>query len=235
MKLPPVRPLHEFYRRNLFYPLALSTLLCIVLFSGRMILSGTRDFYFLIWNLFLAWLPYLLSLWIVALRSKPLKRWWTLPLATVLWALFIPNAPYIMTDFGHLLRPRQFPFMYDVVMIFVFAWTGLLLGLASLHLLQAQVKQSWGGLAAGGFLLATTFMTGMGIYLGRFLRWNSWDLLRRPSTMFSTVAGIFQNPLGHKFAWAHTLMFATVVLMCYLTFMAFRDAVQRESTSPALP
>jgi len=149
-----------------------------------MILTGLRNFDFLIWNLFLAWMPYVLSLWIVSLCRSPQRRWWSLPFATIAWALFLPNAPYIMTDFGHLLHPRRFPFMYDMVTIFAFAWTGLLLGLTSLHLLQKEVRGAWGKLAAGTFVLGATLMTGMGIYLGRFLRWNSWDILRRPGRMW---------------------------------------------------
>src|SRR3954462_13306599 len=100
-----LHPMHEFFRRSLFYPLALSTVLCIILFTGQMILTGLRNFDFLIWDLFLAWMPYLLSLWIVQICRMPKRRWWSLPFATVVWALFLPNAPYIMTDFGHLLHP----------------------------------------------------------------------------------------------------------------------------------
>jgi uncharacterized membrane protein len=226
-----LRPLHEFFRRSLFYPLALSTVLCIVLFTGQIILTHLRSFDFLIWNLFLAWMPYWLSLWIVQLCRKPNRRWWSLPFATVAWALFLPNAPYIMTDFGHLLHPRQFPFMYDMVTIFAFAWTGLLLGLTSLYLLQKEVRWSWGRITAGTFVFSATLMTGMGIYLGRFLRWNSWDILRRPGRIWTTLSDVLQNPMGHRFAWAHTLMFTTVVLMCYLTFLAFRDGVRKESAT----
>lgn len=216
-------PVGEFFRRSLFYPLALSTALCAVLFGGRMILSGSRNYDFLVWNLFLAWLPYLLALWIVKLRRDEPRRGWKLGLAAILWALFLPNAPYIMTDFSHLLRAREFPLMYDIALIFAFAWTGLLLGLTSLHLLQGLVRNAWGRIAAAGFVAGATLLTGLGVYLGRFLRWNSWDVLRRPGTMLATMVVVIQNPMGHTFAWAHTLVFATVVLMCHLTLGALRQ------------
>jgi len=221
--------LHEFFRRSLFYPLALSTALCAVLLAGRLILSGQRNYDFLAWNLFLAWLPYLLSLWIVSLHRDRSQARWKIWLAGVLWALFLPNAPYIMTDFGHILHRREFPLMYDIVLIFAGAWTGLLLGLTSLYLLQGLVREKCGRVAAGGFVASATLLTGAGIYLGRFLRWNSWDVLRRPGTMIATLFDVVSDPMGHKFAWAHTLVFTTVVLMCYLTFLAFRDSARQES------
>src|SRR5690349_2260855 len=101
-----LRALHSFFRHSLFYPLAVSTLLCAVLFAGRMILSGSYHYRFLAWNLFLAWLPYVFALVVVKIHADPFRRKWKLWLAGVLWALFLPNAPYIVTDFNHLLHLR---------------------------------------------------------------------------------------------------------------------------------
>jgi uncharacterized membrane protein len=215
--------MHEFFRFHLFYPLALSTALCFVLIVARVILSNSHNYEFLVWNLFLAWLPYLFALWIVAIRHREPDRRWKLVLPALLWMLFLPNAPYIMTDFNHLLNRRAFPLMYDIVLIFAFAWTGLLLGLTSLHLLQGLVRRAWGRIAAMGFVLAATLLAGAGIYLGRFLRWNSWDILKRPGDMLLTLADVFRNPLEHTHAIGHTLVFATVVLICHLTFATLRQ------------
>src|SRR3954463_6617117 len=129
MPMPRLSTVHRFCRAHLVYPLALSTLLCVVLIVARVAVSNSRHYQFLGWNLFLAWLPYAFAMWFVVVRwrepARPAKR----ILPAVLWVLFLPNAPYIMTDFNHLLHWRAFPLMYDIVMIFAFAWTGLLLGL----------------------------------------------------------------------------------------------------------
>jgi uncharacterized membrane protein len=140
----------------------------------------------------------------------------------VLWALFLPNAPYIVTDFVHLLHLRPFRIMYDIVLIFAFAWTGLLLGFTSLLLLQNLVREQLGRPAAAAFVLAATLLAGVGVYVGRFLRWNSWHVLTRPGALARTTLDALLNPLQHTGAVAHSLVFATVTLLCYLTFLALR-------------
>jgi uncharacterized membrane protein len=215
-------PLHRFLRIHLFYPLALSTLLCAVLVVGRVVLSGERHYTFLVWNLFLAWLPYAFAVWAANAPRRPIR----LGLPVTLWVLFLPNAAYIMTDFTHLLHPRDFPIMYDIVLIFAFAWTGLLLGLTSLDLLQSRVQRRWGAWANAGFVLASTVVTGAGIYVGRFLRWNSWEIVAEPREFLREVLHAF----SFSYAFAHTAVFATVVLLCHLTYLSLRGA--RPITGP---
>lgn len=215
---------HEFLRAHLFYPLALSTALCLILIAARVILSGSSNYLFLLWNLSLAWLPYLFALWIVLLRRREPQRRWKLLLPGLLWLLFLPNAPYIVTDFNHLLHRRAFPLMYDIVLIFAFAWTGLLLGVASLHLLEGMVRRAWGGVASAGFVVASAALAGVGIYLGRFLRWNSWDVLHRPDDLLATLLDAIHNPMAHTYAIGHTLVFTILLLICHLTFVTLRHA-----------
>jgi uncharacterized membrane protein len=215
---------HEFLRTHLFYPVALSTALCMALIVARVVISGSSNYEFLDWNLFLAWLPYLFALWILTIRRRESGRPWKLVLPGALWMLFLPNAPYIVTDFNHLLHRRAFPLMYDIVLIFAFAWTGLLLGVASLHLLEGSVRRAWGKVAAAGFVVASAALAGAGIYLGRFLRWNSWDVLKRPGDMIATLVDVVHNPMEHTYAIGHSLVFTTMLLICHVTFVAFRQA-----------
>jgi uncharacterized membrane protein len=228
MQNPRFAAVHRFHRDHLVYPLALSTLLCAILISARVAVSSSRNYGFLVWNLFLAWLPYLFSVWIEVLRRRRPGRRAGVIVLGVLWVLFLPNAPYIMTDFGHLLHYRPFPLMYDVVLIFAFAWTGLLLGLVSLHLLEVAGRRAWGGVAGGAFVVGSAMLTGAGIYLGRFLRWNSWDVIHRPGELLAAVAEAVLHPLGHTSAIAHSLTFTTVVLLCHLTFVALRQSDRTE-------
>jgi uncharacterized membrane protein len=207
-------PAHRFLRANLFYPLALSTALCAILLVARFVRSESHDYRFLRWNLFLAWLPYVFAVWAANVPRRPLR----LGPPVVLWALFLPNAAYIMTDFTHLLSPRDFPLMYDIVLIFAFAWTGLLLGLTSVDLLQSQVRQRWGTRAAAAFVVGSAVLTGAGIYIGRFLRWNSWEVVTDPLDFLREIAHAF----SYGYAFAHTAVFALVVLLCHLTYLSLR-------------
>ena len=224
MRHDRLRESHAFLRVGLFYPVAGSTSLCIVLIAVRVLLSGSSNYVFLVWNLFLAWLPYLFALWIVALRQREPGARWRVVLLAVAWMLFLPNAPYIMTDFNHLLHPRAFPVMYDIVLIFAFAWTGLLLGVSSLHLLERAMRRAWGGVAAAAFVVLSAMLAGTGIYLGRFLRWNSWDVLKRPRDMLATLFDVMCNPLEHTSAIGYSLVFTVVLLICHVTFVTFRPA-----------
>jgi uncharacterized membrane protein len=117
-------------------PAALSSLLAVGLLAGRVYHSRTLIFVFLLWNLFLAWIPYLGSLWADRLHRRHPRRWWYLFLPGALWLAFFPNAPYIVTDFWHLQERPSVPMWYDIGMLSAFALTGLFLAIFSLHTMQ---------------------------------------------------------------------------------------------------
>jgi uncharacterized membrane protein len=177
--------------------------------------------------------PYGLAVWVVTARrqrdlaaarqSTRYRAAWRWALPAALWVAFLPNAFYIMTDFNHLLKWRPFPLMYDIVMIFAFAWTGLLLGVTSLYLMQNLVRAALGRAAAATLVVGVTLLCGAGVYLGRFLRWNSWDLLTRPGQLLAELAETMSDPSEHSHALGHTAVFATVALLSHLTFLAMRD------------
>ena len=181
---------------RVFILLVLSTLFCFALIAVRLYvqdfslaevqttrdlwkLKNTTTFLFLIWNLFLAWIPY----WI-ALALEPLSRQFNsrlLLLLTVLaWLFFFPNAPYILTDLLHLRVRHPIPHWYDLMLILSFAWTGLLLGYLSLFEVQRFIRQRLNVFWSWICSLGAIFLCGLGIYLGRYLRWNTWDLLWHP-------------------------------------------------------
>lgn len=209
--------LYDFLARLGVYPVLPATLLAVSLFAGRVYLSGRLTYIFLVWNLFLAWIPYLFSLWAVSLyRSHP-GRWWYLLIPGALWLLFFPNAPYILTDFFHLKTRLPIPVWYDVGMLSVFAWSGLFLAIFSLRSMQVVVKALLGSLASWLFVLGSLGLGGLGVYIGRFLRWNSWDLLLRPHHVLSDVVVQLANPRTHPGAFGVTLLFAAFLFVCYLT------------------
>jgi uncharacterized membrane protein len=210
--------LHHFLARQALYPMLLSTGLACGLFVGRVYLSHGATYRFLVWNLFLAWIPYVSSLWAVWLHQAHPRHWWLLGLPGAVWLIFFPNAPYILTDFLHLQSRWEVPMWFDTVLIAAFSWTGLFLGIFSLRAMQSLVRAFLGSTVSWLFVFGTLVASSLGIYIGRFLRWNSWDLLLHPQSIWDDVTIRLANPLVYRQTFGVTLLFAAFLLVCYLTF-----------------
>ncbi len=216
---------HHFLASRLFYPLLFSSMLACSILVGRLYVTRSWQYDFLVWNLFLAWLPYLGSLWAVSIQQRYPRHWWRLLLPGGFWLLFLPNAPYILTDFVHL-QHQTFLWWYDTGMLLAFAWTGCFLAVASLQSMQTLVEHFAGWVAGQLLVIGSVGLSGVGIYLGRFLRWNSWDLLLNPRAVLSDIAAIMLNPFNHLHTFAVTGMFAMLLLVSYMTFTTARRPVQ---------
>jgi uncharacterized membrane protein len=183
--------------------------LCVATVAFREHHTGSDFYRFLIWNLVLAWVPLLLAL--AAYASA--RRGASVASAAfgVLWLLFFPNAPYLLTDFIHLGATRTTPLWYDALLLASFAWTGLLLGFASLYLMQMIWDRAVGSLSWLG-VVAALAVASFGVYVGRFLRFNSWDALVRPRRLAQVIHTNLENPLQHP-----RLIASLVVLTASLT------------------
>jgi uncharacterized membrane protein len=225
-----VRDAHRFCVNHLAYPLVLSSLLSCMLFAGRVYLSRSTMYTFLIWNLFLAWIPYLFSLTATVLYARRPTAWWLFLGLGSLWLLFLPNAPYIITDFLHLDARPPVPTWYDIGMLAMFAWTGCFLGVVSLSQMQTIVRRFFGGPVSWLFALGAIGLSGLGIYLGRFLYWNSWDLFIQPQSILLNLAVRFVHPIHYRQTFEVMLLFATFLLVCYVTFVSI-EARKAENRS----
>lgn len=165
--------------------LSISFIPMVMLFA-RMFYSQSFKFAPLLWNLFLAWLPLLLALLAFWLRRRPLLSLFF----GGLWLLFLPNAPYLVTDLIYLRQTFQVPVWFDAIMLFAFALAGMALGLYSLHIMHELVSRQFGPLIGWIFVIVAVGLSSFGVYVGRFLRWNSWDLFLQPSRL---AADIFHN------------------------------------------
>lgn len=212
-----LRRTHHFFLNHLVYPLILSTALAVVLFAGRVYLSRNVTFVFLLWNLFLAWIPFLCSLGVSSLNQRYPRQWWYLLIPSLLWLIFLPNAPYMITDLWHLDERLPVPFWYDLGLLATFGWTGCFLALASLSAMQRVVSQFAGWWLGWFFALSAIGLSGVGIYLGRFLNLNSWDLLVRPQIVLADIVPrlVF---IRDRQLFGVTAMFGAFLLVCYLTF-----------------
>jgi uncharacterized membrane protein len=215
-----IRHMHRFLVRHAFYALALSSALAIGILAGRVLRAQQGSYIFLVWNLFLAWVPYGWSLWAASIQRRYPRHWWRLLLPGALWLLFFPNAPYIITDFVHLYERPPVPLWYDIGLLAAFAWSGCFLAVVSLQTMQRLVRQLCGTLVSWLFVLTSIGLSGLGVYLGRFERWNSWDLLLSPHDVLVAAARPILFPLSHIRPLGASAMFATILMTCYVMFVA---------------
>lgn len=219
---PMVQRVHAFFSKQLFYPLLLSSALAVALFAARVLYSDTLHFRNLVWNLGLAWVPYLCSLWVNSLHLLFPGRPWLLLIPGGIWLLFFPNAPYLITDFLHLEPRPGVPLWFDILMLATFAWTGVYLAVASLRTVQMLVARYLGSLVGWAFASASLSLGGLGIYLGRFSRFNSWDLILQPLTVVKDVLVRVANPLQNPGFYGFTILFTAFLAVVYLFFTSTR-------------
>jgi uncharacterized membrane protein len=211
---------HNKYRLTIFFLLAGATVFSVVIWRVRTEFSGTGRYGFLIWNLFLAWIPFMISYFTYTLTLNRKWIYTVIPIAAFFWLIFFPNAPYILTDFQHLAyMSGDLPVWYDVMMLIWFAFTGLLLGMVSLFLMQEIIRREFGRWIGWTFVGVVASLTSAGIYMGRFLRWNSWDILRHPTVMAAYTLERAQNPSLQAIGF--TGLFAAFILFLYITLYTF--------------
>jgi uncharacterized membrane protein len=194
-----------------------ASVLCVATVEARIRHTGVDAYRFLDWNLILAWTPLLLAL--AAYECS--RHGWvylTVPLG-VLWLLFFPNAPYMLTDFIHLHQTTA-PLWYDGLMISAFAWTALVLGFVSLYLMHTIWRDAI-GTATGWFgVICALAVASVGVYIGRFVGYNSWDALLHPETVAHVLRQKLRNPL-HNLRLEESLVVLTGFLtVAYAAFFA---------------
>lgn len=195
--------------------LSAATAFPLLLVVARSFYVGEITATFLLWNLYLAWLPLLFA----ALATVIARRSLFLALFPGLaWLVFLPNAPYLITDLMHLARDGRVPVLFDAVMLFSFALCGLAYGLVSLRWMQRLVAGRWGRWHGYAFAATALSAAGFGIYLGRYVRWNSWDLLTQPKLLLGDVLSRLANPIDYWHTWAMSLLFASLLIFAYWLF-----------------
>ena len=213
------------YKMGTFLLLSAASVVCLILVVARVTYSSSLRYSNLIWNLFLAWIPFVLAYLAYMLSWRPIMIYLIMPSFAFLWLIFFPNAPYILTDLQHLSqRASDVPIWYDVIMLIWFSWTGLLMGVVSLNLMQEIIKHRIGRWAGWGFVFFVAILSSVGIYIGRFIRLNSWDILQNPGQMAYNIWAWLSDPSLRSvgFIALYTLFFIFV----YLTLYAFGHILQ---------
>ena len=199
------------------HTLIVSSLLGISFVLARMWFTDSPRYGFLFWNLFLAWIPYLCSLKLLELFKAKKHIFW-IYVCGVLWLIFFPNTPYLITDFKHLPAGKIDYIWYDIVLLCSFAWTGLLLTFLSLGHIHYIFKEKIGSKKTWLIITFLFLLTSFGIYLGRFLRWNSWDIVASPYELIGDILDRASSPFAHPQTIAFIIAFSAFLMVGYWSF-----------------
>jgi uncharacterized membrane protein len=192
--------------------------LCLALELAREHRYGA-DFRFLVWNLILAWVPLILALVVYDGYRRGATLVGLAP-ALALWLLFLPNAPYIVTDFVHLSASSRAPLWFDGLELSAFAWTGMLLGFVSLYLVHAVLRHRLGVPAGWCVVLCILALASVGVYLGRVKRWNSWDVVTEPGAKLAELQAHLGDPTALARGFGVTVVVTGLLAAAYFVFYA---------------
>jgi len=189
--------------------------------------TGYNSHVFLLWNLMLAWIPLMFALALEWRRRHGLGGVPSLLLG-VGWLLFLPNAPYVVTDLIHLGHKNAAVGVWlDLTTLTVGAICGTLAGFLSLVLVQRTIGERLGPRLAWTLVVVTLALTSFGIYLGRMLRLNSWDVVARPGLFAREVGLRLSDPLAHPQMLAGTAAVTIGLLIAYVVFYRATTALER--------
>lgn len=199
--------------------LLFATFVCLLMVCSRILDVRHIRYSFLAWNLFLAWLPLVFALLASHSYHQTSHNSWHFTVLSIAWLLFFPNSPYIFTDLIHLTTSLRSYFWVDLVVILSCAFTGLFAGFLSLYLMHSIVQQISGKTAGWVFICGVAALSGLGVYIGRFLRFNTWDVIYRPVNLVQDVGRWVSNPNAHP-SVTFPVMFAAFFLISYLMLYA---------------
>lgn len=188
----------------------------VLMIIARFIYTGSHGFVFLIWNVFLAWIPFYASSFFKQLQNAPVGKQ---ALLFFTWLLFFPNALYIITDLVHLDMDTRVPKWFDAVLLFTAAVTGLMMGLVSLLRAEKFLSGKFKKSTVNVSMVVILFLGSFGVYLGRFLRWNSWDIVSNPLNLLVSIGQRFIFPFDHLRTWGITLQ---LTILFWLLYMAVK-------------
>ncbi len=218
--------------------LTLSSATSVLFVFMRIHYSKEITYKFMIWNIFLAWIPFLLSSifliispriqtkgntsetkikTIILTKINPKLLRFIQVIIFTLWILFLPNSFYIITDLFHLqpLHKNKVPLWYDLILIISFAWNGLILGYCSLYLIHSYLNEKFNKYIGWSFILSLLLLSSFGIYIGRYQRWNSWDVFINPYNLVLDIGRRVTKPFVYPGLFGLTLAFSLFFMINY--------------------
>lgn len=202
--------------------LILCSLFSVGLMMFRIFYTGHLLFAFLVWNLFLAYVPYALS---NRMGCLSIKTKWKFLVYAFVWLLFIPNAFYIITDLFHLDMNEEVPLWYDLALLLSFAWSGLLFGILSVRQMEKVFEENFNKKFDLLFILPIMALNGFGVYVGRYLRFNSWDVITSPFQLINDIVYLFIHPIRNRFDWSMIICYTMLLTLIYYTMKKLSKAL----------
>ena len=221
-----IQKLKEHGRLDLSLLLTAMSIFCFMLSIVRFIVTDTKVFLFLNWNLFLAFIPWLTSS-IIIINPRFHNRKMIIAIMVLVWMLFFPNSPYILTDLFHLRLRTSAPIWFDLTLILSFAWTGLMYGFVSLLDIEKTLTKTFNTRITNITITLLLFSGSFGIYLGRYLRWNSWDIINEPTNLLYDIGERFTNPLAHPRTWGLTILMGLLLNIMFWSIKLIRRDYNR--------
>lgn len=213
-----------FDKSELEQVLILSCLFSVSLSLARIIYTHQWLFVSFNWNLFLAFVPYFISRWLTRNPAWTENKVKFLA-AFICWLLFIPNSFYIITDLFHLEERYAIPLWFDLALILSFAWNGILLGILSVRQMEKILETKFFLKNEWFFVFPIMLLNAFGIYLGRVLRYNSWDVISNPFHLVHDVVYLLAHPIRNRFDWSMILCYAVFMMLIYITIKKLGKAV----------
>lgn len=207
-------------KKKIIIPRQLFTIvaLVVVLDILRIMIFHSTYFVYLLWNLFLAILPFVVSsvlLWHTNNKKLPKP---VMIIGLIIWLVLLPNAPYIVTDLIHLGRNHAAPMLYDTFLIFSAGWAGLLLGMYSISHVERIILGKYSKITTSRIIGVIILLSSFGIYLGRFMRYNSWDIIARPLHFLNNISNVLFQPLNYRDAYFFTGLCFIFIWLSYKSF-----------------
>ena len=200
---------------NIPKSIILITVLSVLLNILRIIIWGKLSFFYILWNVILAFIPFIISSYLLLFFKEGKLNKLTFIVGIFLWIIFIPNAPYIITDFIHIGITRSVPILYDILLVFSSASVGLILGFHSLFHIEQIIKSKLKKRNANIIISLILVMISFGIYLGRFLRFNSWDIFINHTSLIKNIWKIISGTTTHLEVYLYTILFFVSLLLSY--------------------
>ena len=203
-----MRPFTAFSRLLVVFFIFIGVLIC-----ARILYSGSIRYIFLGWNIFLAWIPYILSSYFIVYKHR--EKWKQLFLFAS-WLLFFPNALYIVTDLVHLEESTNVPLWYDAILLFASSFIGLIMAFISLQKVEYYLRDLLSKRTVNFIIPVILFIGSFGVYLGRFQRWNSWDVIHNPLALAMDILDRFISPVDNYKTWTITIILTALYSLLYL-------------------
>ena len=226
IKLPKfaiINPMWSLSRSERRYveSLGLLSFLCLVLLFARAITTGVQRYWFIPENLVLAWLGLGFGwLLVKGLQTRSWRSWQNITLS-ILWLFFLPNTWYVLTDFIHVYPTGEISELFDIVLMSSLVLCGFIMGLTSLLMVHKELLKRIKAAGAYTIIEAVILLASFGIYLGRDLRWSTWDVLTDPSGIIINVSDRVVDPLGHPSAINVTALFFVLLTTIYFGVYRF--------------